>query len=234
MPQRFPEFTEDVEVISKLGDTPGTDDNLSSDQLKAKFDQAPKAIKAYLVQLVRILEDMFSNDGGAVSGGTLTGDLNINLFALTGLREPSGKSDATNKEYVDNGLKGKMDLSGGTFTGEVRMGGNALKGLPSPLTSSEPTTKEYVDGKRLTMAAMLGTGWAGDGPYTQFLAVAGIRASDFPHITPVYDQQAETALSQRESWGCVSAGVAQDGGILFTCLEDKPETAIPVQIEVMR
>ena len=40
--------------------------------------------------------------------------------------------------------------------------------------------------------------------------------------------------AQREAWGCVSRGVAAAGGIQFTCFEDKPETAIPIQIEVMR
>ena len=129
---------------------------------------------------------------------------------------------------------GALSVSGGTMTGALSLGGFRLTQLASPTAPTDGANKTYVDGKRLTMTAMLGTGWTGSGPYTQILAVSGIRASDLPHIAPVYDQQAETALAQKESWGCVSAGVAQDGGILFTCMEDKPETAIPIQIEVMR
>ena len=130
---------------------------------------------------------------------------------------------------------GALSLSGGTMTGALSLGGFRLSQLAPPTASTDGANKAYVDGKRLTMTALLDTGWTGSGPYTQVLEVAGIRESDMPHITPVYDdQKASAALYQKESWGCVSAGVAQDGGILFTCLEDKPETPIPIQIEVMR
>lgn len=87
---------------------------------------------------------------------------------------------------------------------------------------------------RQTYTATLGTGWTGSGPYTQTVAVSGILASDMPHVAPVYDADNTTAQAQREAWGCVSRGVAAAGGIQFTCFEDKPETAIPIQIEVMR
>ncbi len=87
---------------------------------------------------------------------------------------------------------------------------------------------------RQTYTATLGTGWTGSGPYTQTVAVSGILASDMPHVVPVYDADNTTAQAQREAWGCVSRGVAAAGGIQFTCFEDKPETAIPIQIEVMR
>ena len=87
---------------------------------------------------------------------------------------------------------------------------------------------------RQTYTATLGTGWTGSGPYTQTVAIAGILATDMPHVVPVYDADNTTAQAQREAWGCVSRGVAAAGGIQFTCFEDKPETAIPIQIEVMR
>lgn len=87
---------------------------------------------------------------------------------------------------------------------------------------------------RQTYTATVGTGWTGSGPYTQTVAVAGVLASDMPHVVPVYDADNTTAQAQREAWGCVSRGVAAAGGIQFTCFEDKPETAIPIQIEVMR
>ena len=105
MADRFPKFTDDVEVISKLGDTPGTDDNLTTDQLKARFDQAPKAIKEYLISLVETLEKQFGGDGGAVAGGNLTSGLNMNYYPLTGLRTPTDILDAANKGYVDAAVK---------------------------------------------------------------------------------------------------------------------------------
>ena len=44
----------------------------------------------------------------------------------------------------------------------------------------------------------------------------------------------ETALKQLKSWNQVSFARAGDGKILFTCLEEKPDTAVPIQIEVLR
>ena len=87
---------------------------------------------------------------------------------------------------------------------------------------------------RQTYTATLGTGWTGSGPYTQAVAVSGILATDMPHIIPVYSTDNAMAIAQKEAWNFVSRGVAAAGGIQFTCFEDKPETAIPIQIEVMR
>ena len=44
----IPLLEEDVEVISKLGDTPGSDDGLTAQQLKARFDLAGVRIKNFL------------------------------------------------------------------------------------------------------------------------------------------------------------------------------------------
>lgn len=88
--------------------------------------------------------------------------------------------------------------------------------------------------KRHTFAATLGTAWTGSGPYTQTVTVAGILAADTPHIMPVYDAANATAIVQKEAWSCVSKAEAVAGGIKFTCFEDKPGAAVPLQIEVIR
>lgn len=44
----IPKFTKDIEVIQKLSDLPNTTDGLTADQLKAKFDEAAKMVKAFL------------------------------------------------------------------------------------------------------------------------------------------------------------------------------------------
>lgn len=87
---------------------------------------------------------------------------------------------------------------------------------------------------RQTYTAVLTKAWTGSGPYTQTVAVAGILETDMPHITPVYDAANATAIAQKEAWNCVSKAEAAAGGIKFTCFENKPTTAIPIQIEVMR
>lgn len=182
----------------------------------------------------------------STNGGTMAGDIDMDGRKITGLVDPVEDGDAARKRYVDteistaagnaetNAKDASLPKAGGTMTGDISMGGNAVKGLKAPAAGTDAATKGYVDGKRKTFTATVGTGWTGSGPYTQTVAVSGILASDMPHVVPVYDADNTTAQAQREAWGCVSRGVAAAGGIQFTCFEDKPETAIPIQIEVMR
>lgn len=137
-------------------------------------------------------------------------------------------------EAHETELGDRLEKAGGTMTGSIRMSGNAVQGLKEPVSSADAATKAYVDGKRKQFSAALATAWEGAGPFTQTVAVKGILETDMPHVVPVYDADNTTAQAQREAWGCVSRGVAAAGGIQFTCFEDKPETAIPIQIEVMR
>jgi len=137
-------------------------------------------------------------------------------------------------EAHETELGDRLEKAGGTMTGSIRMSGNAVQGLKEPVSSADAATKAYVDGKRKQFSAALATAWEGAGPFTQTVAVKGILETDMPHVVPVYDADNTTAQAQREAWGCVSRGVAAAGGIQFTCFGDKPETAIPIQIEVMR
>lgn len=238
MATKLPSFEEDMDIIQKLGDTPGTDNNLSAGELKARFDKAGNLLKTYLNRIVPMINNVFSGEGNVITGGTLIGDLDMNGNRLLRVRAPAAETDAANKKYVDEAAAAAknacLPTSGGTMAGNIDMGGNALKNVKTPTAAADGATKGYVDGKRNTFTATVGTGWTGSGPYTQTVAVSGILASDMPHVTPVYDADNTTAQAQREAWGCVSRGVAAADGIQFTCFGDKPETAIPIQIEVMR
>lgn len=182
----------------------------------------------------------------STNGGSMAGDINMDGRKITGLVDPVVDSDAARKRYVDteistaagkaetNAKNASLPRAGGTMTGDISMGGNAVKGLKAPAAGSDAATKDYVDGKRAAYTATLGTGWTGSGPYTQTVAVAGILATDMPHIMPVYDAANATAIAQKEAWSCVSKAEAAAGGIKFTCFEDKPVAAVPLQIEVVR
>lgn len=54
----FTQFTHDMDIISRLSDSPNVDDGLTASQLKAKFDEAGKATKDYInnVLLLEALE----------------------------------------------------------------------------------------------------------------------------------------------------------------------------------
>lgn len=186
----------------------------------------------------------------STNGGTMAGDIDMDGRKVTGLVDPVGDGDAVRKRYVDttflksvNNIRpdenGNVSVdallrNGGTMTGNIDMAGNGVTGLKAPRNDADAATKSYVDKKRAVFLAVISTEWAGDEPYTQTVTVEGLLETDMPHVVPVYDADNTTAQAQREAWGCVSRGVAAAGGIQFTCFEDKPETAIPIQIEVMR
>lgn len=102
-------------------------------------------------------------------------------------------------------------------------------------TSKIMATKDYVDDKRISATATITTSWTGStAPFTQEVTIPGMLDSDTPHIMPVYSTALETALAQKEAWGLVSDAEASAGKIVFKCFEEKPTTAIPIQIEVNR
>ena len=105
---------------------------------------------------------------------------------------------------------------------------------PPDATMRQEDIRAYVDGKRFTVSATITTGWTGDSaPYYNTVEVPGILAVDTPHITPVHTNT-DTVMAEKEAWGMVTYAVSGDGSIMFVCYEDKPATAIPIQIEVMR
>ena len=186
----------------------------------------------------------------STNGGTMAGDIDMDGRSVKNLVDPVDDGDAVRKRYVDakflKSVNGsgpdesgnvKVDAlmrSGGEMNGNIVMNGHTVYGLQEPINSADAATKGYVDGKRKTFSATIGTDWTGSWPYTQTVAVDGILGTDMPHVSPVYDGDSGLAIAQKEAWGCVSCGEALAGGIKFTCLEEKPEAAIPIQIEVMR
>lgn len=99
----FPKFTADLSIISKLGDNPGTDDGLSADELKGKFDEAGLLLQAYLNgTLVELLNSVFAGGDSKPSNGlNMTGAINMNRNALQNLRDPEEQLDAMNLRYAD-------------------------------------------------------------------------------------------------------------------------------------
>ena len=83
-------------------------------------------------------------------------------------------------------------------------------------------------------ATLTSSGWSSIAPYTQTVTVTGILTTDNPVIDVVLSTTTSTALNQLEAWGNVSKIVTGANSITATCLEDKPEVDIPIQIKVVR
>ena len=133
-------------------------------------------------------------------------------------------------------INNALPKTGGTMTGPIAMGGSRVTGLGDPEDAGDGATKGYVDGKHfITTVSLPAAGWAGDAaPYTQTVVVPGILETDTPHVAPVYSSTLDTALAEKDAWSMVCDADAATGALTFICFEDKPTTAISIQIEVNR
>ena len=141
------------------------------------------------------------------------------------------------------------EVTGVTFTANVIGSLLSVDDIVNNLTSTSTVLplsayqgkvlKTAVDLKatKVTYTASITTTWSGSSaPYTQAVTVTGIDADDnnHTHITPVYSTTNATAILQKTAWNCISKAIVTDNTVTFTCFEDKPVTAIPIVIEVIR
>lgn len=216
--------------------------------LKGNADTATTSTKLGSSSVGSGVKPIYLNAGTATASSSTVGSSSLPVYMSSGTITQcsttlgvsiTGNSATATKATQDgNGntiSSTYLPLAGGTMTGPIAMGGNKMTGLNTPTATGDAATKGYVDGKRFTKTATITTTWSGSvAPYTQSVNVSGILASDQPHIAPVYSSTFATAVKQKEAWSMVDYAQADNGKITFVCFEDKPTTAIPIQIEVMR
>ena len=217
----IPKMEDDVEIIAALGDVPGSDDGLSSQQLKEKFDLAAVRLKNFINNILIPELNMI---------------VDVKALLESIIDKTLSKSDmAADAKATGDAIAKKLSLSGGTMSGVLDMNSRRIANVQAPTSSGDAANKNYVDEKRKTFTASIAAGsWSGSGPYTQTVSIPGILATDMPHISPVYSDTLETALAQKEAWSMVSRAVSAAGSVTFICFEDKPEANIPIQLEVNR
>lgn len=130
-----------------------------------------------------------------------------------------------------------LPKAGGTMTGSIAMGGNKVTGLGTPVEAGDAASKAYVDGKHFFVKINLpSSGWSGEAPYTQTVAVEGILETDTPHYGNVSYTSDTTAgkINRRNCFMMIDDLDTADGSITFTCFEEKPTLNLTVQLEVNR
>lgn len=94
----------------------------------------------------------------SLSGGTMTGPINMGGQKITNVGNPTENTDVANKIFVDTAfqtlesemgttLAGYLQLKGGTMTGVLDMGGHYIQNVETPQTDDEAANKGYVDGQ---------------------------------------------------------------------------------------
>lgn len=94
----------------------------------------------------------------SLSGGTMTGPINMGSQKITNIGNPTDNNDVANKIFVDTAfqelegelatsLAGYLPLKGGTMSGVLDMGGHYIQNIETPQTDDEAANKGYVDGQ---------------------------------------------------------------------------------------
>lgn len=103
----------------------------------------------------------------AVSGGDMTGAINMNGQPLRGLNAPTDDTEAAPKAYVDK----MLPKTGGTMSGSIAMGSNKITDLGNPEDSADAATKGYVD---TSVAKAAPRNFLDNSDFTNLVAQAGI------------------------------------------------------------
>ena len=78
------------------------------------------------------------------SGGAMSGNLDMNHKLLYHINTPVNADHAVNKEYVDNGLRNKLDKAGGSLTGDLNMSNNKIINVADPESDKDGATRGWV------------------------------------------------------------------------------------------
>lgn len=76
-----------------------------------------------------------------LTGGTMTGNIDMGGYKATNLATPTVSTDAASKGYADT----KLPLAGGTMSGAIAMGTSKITGMGDPTSAQDAATKNYVD-----------------------------------------------------------------------------------------
>ncbi len=225
---RIERMEADLSIVGKLSDYPGTQDGLTTQQFREKFDEGPKAIQEYINDVVvPAVNDLVPPGGGFLSqeGGRMTGSIDMGGNGITNLKDPVNNGDAVPKRYV-------LPISGGAMTG-------ALEVL-EPTVDSNPATKKYVDERVKTFSAtILASGWydAGGGVLEFNCNIPGILPTDDPFIDIAYQNHSleympELIAVEEEFAKIYFAATGQD--IMWVRAKERPDKDIPIKIKVVR
>lgn len=88
--------------------------------------------------------------------------------------------------------------------------------------------------KKITWTATLDTTWIGnEAPYTKTVSLQGMQSSYIPILDIIYSNNNTTAIAELEEFSKIKKIVSNDGNIVLTCFEEKPEMNLNVRIEVI-
>ena len=217
----LPKLLEDLAFISKLGDYPGSDDNLTPEQFRERFDAAALRIQEYLNnQLIPGLDQLV--DVQALLNGILDPTLSL-------------ADKAANAKATGDALGKKLDKTGGNVTGNIDMGGKRVVNLGNPVSDGDVVCKKYLEDFASTKEVpltLLASGWSSEAPYTQTVQVTGLSDKLRCEVFPDWPENAADEENLQSEAAKISSCRRSGTQMTFRCLTDRPTSDIPVIVEV--
>lgn len=217
----LPKLLEDLAFISKLGDYPGSDDNLTPEQFRERFDAAALRIQEYLNnQLIPGLDQLV--DVQALLNGILDSTLSLS-------------DRAANAKATGDALTRKLDKTGGNMTGNIDMGGKRIGNLGNPVGDGDAVSRKYMTDYASTKEVpltLLASGWSESAPYTQTVQVTGLTDKLRCEVFPDWPESADDEENLQSEAAKISSCRRSGTQMTFRCLTDRPTSDIPVIVEV--
>lgn len=111
----IPLLEDDLNIIGAMGDFPGTDDGLTPDEFKRKFDVAGNLIKEFLNNVLipqtnlildpDVIIDFVLKSALDTKGGTMSGNLDMGGNVITGLGDPTADGDAVSRKFLEQTMQ---------------------------------------------------------------------------------------------------------------------------------
>ena len=113
---KFKKLLDDLNIISKLGDNPGTDNGLTAAGLKAKFDEAGLIIQKFINDIVDVLNTELADDGPLYSivNNSQAATSAANTAAASAATATAAANEAANRantaaDTIDTKIAQKVD-----------------------------------------------------------------------------------------------------------------------------
>lgn len=141
-------------------------------------------------------------------------------------------TDTTLHTHATSGITGFAATVRATVLTGLSTATNAVITATDSVLSALGKLQAQITAMMAVKTATITTTWAGSSaPFTQTITVTGLTANDRPVISPVYSATLATALLEKEAWNLIGKIETAANGIVVTCFEDKPVTAVNIQIK---
>lgn len=139
----IPKFLEDLNIIAKLGDNPGTDNGLSTSAFRAKFDEAALKIQQYIND---VIVPAIGSQSSPEDGLKMKANIDMNNYRIVNLIAPTAANHAATKEYVDSKFASKdvVLTSDGWVDNEQTVTIDGLKANSIVIVAAGPDDENYA------------------------------------------------------------------------------------------